>query len=104
MDTPEITEEQAEALLNWSYAIERVIRRSTALAIAMNVGRNTLALGQSSVSHKEYQRRCGVCRRTVDTAVKLLKKHRIIARVGTSEHGSAIYRANFQSSGANALV
>jgi hypothetical protein len=91
----DITDAQAETLLNWSYDMERVVRRSTALAIALNVGRNTLIHGESRVSHKEYGRRCGVCRRSIDTAVKLLKKHRIIERIGTTEQGSAIYRANF---------
>ncbi|PWL19270.1 hypothetical protein DKP76_01535 [Falsochrobactrum shanghaiense] len=92
----DLTEDQATILWDWSYEIETVIKRSAGIAIAMNVGRNTLLHGESSVSHKEYGRRCGVCRRTIDTAVKQLKQHDIIQRIGTTEAGVAIYRANFQ--------
>ncbi|MGX9574074.1 hypothetical protein [Mesorhizobium sp. f-mel] len=89
-----LTEDQEERLLNWSYGMEPIINRSTALAIALNVGRNTLLRGESRTSHREYQRRCGVCRRSVDSAVKLLKRHGIIERIGTAQEGHAIYRAN----------
>lgn len=92
----DLTEEQATILWDWSYEIEAVIKRSAGIAIAMNVGRNTLLHGESRVSHKEYGRRCGVCRRSIDTAVKQLKQHDIIQRIGTTPAGIAIYRANFQ--------
>jgi hypothetical protein len=93
--TDELTDFRAEQLLAWSYDMERHGLRSSALAIALNVGCNTLLRGESRTSHKEYGRRCGVCRRTIDNAVKQLKRHRIIERIGTTPEGSAIYRANF---------
>jgi hypothetical protein len=90
----DLTDEQAQALLDWSYEIEQTIRSSKAIAIAIDVRRNTMLAGQSTTSHGEYQRRCGACRRSIDNAIKLLKRLKIIERIGTTPDGRAIYRAN----------
>jgi hypothetical protein len=92
----DLTDEQAQALLDWQDHIEQEIRSSRAIAIAMDVARNTLLFGQSDTSHGEYERRCGACRRSIDSAVKLLKRQQIIERIGKRPDGRAIYRANLE--------
>jgi hypothetical protein len=91
----ELTEQQAEAVLDFYYEAERNITSSAALAIVTAIARETVLLGSSHITHKEFGRRTGRCRRSIDTAVKVLKGHNLIRRVGTTDGGSAIYRAVF---------
>ena len=92
-----MTEEQAEDVLGFYYNAEGAVRSSTALAIAIGIARETVLHGDSCISHKEFGRRTGACRRSIDTAIKALKRHDLISRVGTTDGGVAIYRANFDT-------
>lgn len=88
-----LSEEQASLLLQFSYSVGKFITGSTAMAIVMMIARHTVVHGESRVSHKDFQRRCGVCRRTVDNAMKQLRRHSLIERIGSTDRGAAIYRA-----------
>lgn len=102
----ELTEEQAEALWNFSNEVERLFRSSTALGILMVIARHTLLAGECRVSHKAFGLRHGKCRRSIDVAIKMLKRHRLIDVVGRDDRGAAIYRANFDAlaGGADAVA
>jgi transcriptional regulator of nitric oxide reductase len=91
----ELTEPQAEFLLAHCYAVEAQVRSSKAIAIVMAIARDTVLRGSSSISHKEHGRRIGACRRSVDDAMKLLKRRDLIERIGTTDLGVSIYRAKF---------
>ena len=96
-DDLDLTEDQAEFLLDFHYRTMTVVRSSAALGILMAVSRDTVLRGDCRTSHKQFGRLNGKCRRSVDTAIKLLKGHHLIERVGTTEAGGAIYRANFDA-------
>jgi len=91
----ELTEQQAEFLLEHCYAVEAQVRSSKAIAIVMAIARDTVLRGESRIPHKEHGRRIGACRRSVDDAMKLLKRRGLIERVGRTEQGVSIYRAKF---------
>ena len=92
----ELTDEQATRVLDMLQGAERVVRSSTALAILISIGRNTLVCGDCRLAH-EFGRVTGACRRSIDKAVRTLKKHELISRVGTTDNGVAIYRATFDA-------
>lgn len=96
-DPLELTEPQAEFLLDFYHRVEASVRSSKAIAIVMAIARDTVLRGESKIPHKEHGRRIGACRRSVDDAVKLLKRHDLIERTGTTDTGVAIYRANFDA-------
>ncbi|WOC15393.1 hypothetical protein [Pseudochrobactrum sp. MP213Fo] len=89
-----LSEDQAERLLQHYYNIEKLLTGGTAIAIIMIIARHTAILGEARISHKTFQQYFGVCRRTVDNAMKQLRKHNLIERIGTDTRGFAIYRAN----------
>jgi CRP-like cAMP-binding protein len=91
----DLTEEQADFLLDYHCRLEPELKSSVALSAATIIARETVLHGHASVSHKEIVRRTGSCRRTVDNAIKRLKDRNLIERIGTTATGSAIYRATF---------
>lgn len=93
----DLTDSQAEFLLEFHYAAEREVRSSTALAIVTAIARDTMLRGDARITHRELQRRTGTCRRTVDSAIKTLKARGLIERTGTTDTGAAIYRANLDA-------
>lgn len=96
LDDLDVTEEQATRLLEFSYSAERLTTSSHAISILMRVARHSLLYGECRTSHKEFGRRSGACRRTIDVAIKKLKRLGLIERVGTTDNGVAIYRADIQ--------
>jgi hypothetical protein len=90
----DLNEDQAEFALDFYYRAEAAHVGWTAIAIAIDVARNTILAGTSCVPHREYQRRTGKCRRSVDKAIKRLKAAGLIERIDTSPEGIAVYRAN----------
>lgn len=99
-----LREEQAERLLEFTTRVESTLPSGTALAILMWIAADTLLGGQCAIPHRAFQRRCGVCRRTVDAAIKTLKRRELIVRVGATPGGWSIYRANLDERQTDALV
>ncbi|ESZ76502.1 hypothetical protein [Mesorhizobium sp. L103C105A0] len=97
-DAPlELTEQQAEFLLGFYYKTERLVQSSAAIAIVTAIARETVLGGACRISHKEFGRRTGACRRSIDTAIKTAKRAGLIDRIGTTDGGVAIYRACLDS-------
>jgi hypothetical protein len=90
----DLSDEQAEAVLQLLARAEKTVQSSTALAILIRVAGNTLTDGRSTMSHAAFGRMTGQCRRSIDGALKRLKSENLIHRVGTTAEGRAIYRAN----------
>jgi hypothetical protein len=92
-----LNDEQGEAALRFVDHAETIVQSGTAIAILIRIVRETLAKGESRTSHSEHGVRTGRCRRTIDGAFKTLKKHSLITRIGTTDRGVAIYRANIDA-------
>lgn len=92
----DLNEEQAEKALEFLYKAETTLESSTAFAVLSRITRETLATGESRTSHKAHGAYTGKCRRSIDTALKALRRANLIERVGTSDQGTAIYKAKFE--------
>lgn len=65
----------------------------TATRIVKDIAEDTLRHGACSVTHKEFGRRTGKCRRTVDYAFKRLLRLGLIERIEKTADGRSTYRA-----------
>lgn len=89
----DLSEEDAELVLVFMGNAELRVRSSTAISIAVSIARETILWGESRITHKDFGRRTGACRRSIDKAIKTLRCTRLIERIGTTESGVAVYRA-----------
>lgn len=93
----DLSDDQAGAVLELLAHAEKSVRSSTAMGILIRIASNTLTEGQCTISHTGFARMTGTCRRSIDTAIKRLKRDNLIARVGTTAEGRAIYCANLEA-------
>lgn len=82
--------------IDYLSAVSMLARGRTAVRIASWIADECLLKGESRISHKEFQRRAGVCRRTVQLAIRSLVRLGIVRRSGTTDAGIAIYSARWE--------
>lgn len=64
-----------------------------ATRIATDIALDTIAHDVCTVTHKEFGRRTGAGRRTVDNALKSIQALGLVERVGRTDEGRSIYKA-----------
>ncbi len=65
----------------------------TATRIVKDIAEDTLRFGRCELTHAEFSRRTGKCRRTVDNALKRLQRLGFIEKTDRTPEGRSIYRA-----------
>ncbi len=89
----DVPERDVAMSLDFLSAVAAAAPSRTAVRFATDIAHECLLAGESRITHKELQRRAGVCRRTTQHAIHSLLDRDIIRRIGTTPQGSAIYQA-----------
>lgn len=87
----EVPEPRIQAALDFMGAVVRLTPSRTATCIAQLIADECLLKGESALTHKEFERRTGTCRRTVQVAIRRLLDRRVIQRVRRTDEGNSIY-------------
>lgn len=89
----ELTEDQAEAALDFLGRAVAATPSMTCLRIARDIVEDTLRSGACRVSHAEFCRRTGKARRTVDNALKHIQRVGLVEKIERTSEGRSVYRA-----------
>ncbi|RJG44925.1 hypothetical protein [Mesorhizobium sp. DCY119] len=87
----DVPERDVERSMDYMGAVSKLAPSRTAMRVAMDIAEESLLKGESRLTHKELERRTGVCRRTLQRAIFQLRSHGLIDRTGTTDEGTAVY-------------
>ncbi|KAB2761988.1 MarR family transcriptional regulator [Brucella anthropi] len=88
----DVPEDQIERAMLFMGAALRLTRSRTADRIAQSIVNECLLHGECRLSHKEFERRTGSCRRTVSRALQNLLSAKLIERIDFTDDRRSVYR------------
>lgn len=91
----DVPEKDVARSIDYMQAVARLASSRTAVRVASDIAKDTLLRGECRLTHREFERRTGACRRTMQRVIRNLIDARLIKRTGTTDTGQAIYVAEF---------
>ncbi len=88
-----LSAQDAEAVIEFIGRATELTQSKTAIRLAKDIAEETLRQGVCRVTHAEFGRRTGKCRRTIDLALKRIQALGLVEKIERTPEGRSVYRA-----------